>query len=70
MENKREITQDEIDLVVARLRAIPDNALISAGSYEKTLSKDELIEEVKNLTDVGREIIEIQMGYLRSFKRG
>jgi len=70
MADEEQITQDEIDVVIARLRAIPDNALITIGSPEGSLSKEQLINEVKNLTPLGKEIIGMQMSYLRSFKRG
>jgi len=70
MTDEEQITQDEIDVVIARLRAIPDNALITIGSPEGSLSKEQLINEVKNLTPLGKEIIRMQMSYLRSFKRG
>ncbi|MBI3413036.1 MAG: hypothetical protein HY051_03085 [Candidatus Aenigmarchaeota archaeon] len=65
-----EITKDEIDIVLVRLRAIPENALISIGGPEGSLSKEKLIEEVENLTPLGKRIIEMQMLYLRSFKKG
>lgn len=70
MTDEEQITQDEIDVVIARLRAIPENALITIGSPEGSLSKEQLIEEVKGLTPLGKEIIRMQMSYLRSFKRG
>lgn len=70
MAEEEQITQDEIDVVIARLRAIPDNALITIGSPEGSLSKEQLMNEVKNLTPLGKEIIRMQMSYLRSFKRG
>ena len=70
MEEKKQITQTEIDTVIARLRAIPESALISIGSPYGSLSKDQLIKEVEELTPLGKEIIEMQMSYLRSFKKG
>jgi len=70
MADEEQITQDEIDVVIARLRAIPDNALITIGIPEGSLSKEQLMNEVKNLTPLGKEIIRMQMSYLRSFKRG
>lgn len=66
---EEQITKDEIETVIARLRAIPDNALITIGTSEGSLDKDQLIEEVKKLTPLGKEIIKMQMAYLRSFKK-
>ena len=62
-------TNDEKELVIARLRAIPDNALLSIGFSGKPMSKDELIEHVKMGDKIGENIVEMQLSYLRSFKK-
>jgi hypothetical protein len=62
------ITTTEKNTVIARLRAIPDNAVISIGFGLKPLTKDEMIDEVENGTEIGKEIVEMQMTYLRSLK--
>ncbi len=61
--------KDEIELVIARLRAIPDNALLSIGFSGKPMSRDELIEHVRKGDSIGESIIEMQLSYLRSFKK-
>ena len=63
-------TEDEVELVVARLQAIPENAILSVGNMSKNnhFKKDELIEHVKKMDDVGKKIIEMQLNYVRSFK--
>jgi len=63
-------TEDEVELVVARLRAIPDNAILSIGSMagQSHFSKDELIEHVKKMDEIGNKIIAMQLHYVRSFK--
>lgn len=63
-----EIFEIEKNTVLARLRSIPDNALISVGFSAKPLSKEDLIREVEEESQLGREIIEMHMAYLRSFK--
>ncbi|HLD48759.1 MAG TPA: hypothetical protein VJB11_00175 [archaeon] len=62
-------SKTEIETVVARLRAMPEKALVSIGIGTKLLSRDELIEHVFKEDKIGRKIIEVQMNYLRSFKR-
>lgn len=63
-------TEDEVELVVARLRAIPDNAILSIGSMQNKnqFNKEEMIEHVKRMDDVGKKIIDMQLQYVRSFK--
>lgn len=67
MENQSPITEDMINLVVARLRAIPSDAKLSVGNdAREALSAEDLIEEVKNQTEIGKQIIAKQLFYLRN----
>lgn len=62
-------TQDDIkQLVLARIMAASDDLRIAIGSTEYT--KKEMIENVKEGNEVGKEIMEIQMEYLRDMARG
>lgn len=64
MENK-EITEDMVNLVIARLKAIPSDARLSIGNNE-ALGTEDLIEEVRKQSDIGKKIIEAQLFYLRT----
>ena len=61
------ITESEIEVVIARLRAMPDNALVSAG-FGGVMKREELIEHVKNANkdEIGRKIVEAHLNYMRS----
>ena len=65
--DEKRINKDEVEIVVARLRALPENALITIG-FGGTLSREKMIEEVVNGSEIGKDIVEMQMAYLRSFK--
>jgi hypothetical protein len=66
---KQEIDQDIINLVIARLQVVPGDAQLSVGGNESSaLNVKDLIEEVKNQTEIGKKIIEMQLFYLRSLK--
>ena len=56
-------------LVLIRLEAMPPDIKVSIGS-EKDLSREELVREVKNETELGKLIIKMQLEYLRSMKKG
>jgi len=47
---------------------MPSNIKVSIGGRD--LSRDELIKEVKDDTEFGRLISQMQLEYLRSMKKG
>jgi hypothetical protein len=54
--NSTEITPEVIDLVVARLEALPPNVAMSVGD-KGSFDLAELIESVKACDEVGKQII-------------
>lgn len=59
------------DIVVERLRQAPASFKVSFGmSSGRFLTRDELIEQVRSGTEVGERIVNIQLAYLKSFKKG
>ena len=71
MEEKNElkpISEDIINLVIARLETIPSNIELSVGN-EGSFSINDLIERVKKQDEIGKKMIEMQLAYLRSLGR-
>ncbi len=63
------VSEEELKkLVIARLSSMPENIKVSIGAYGN-FSKYELMERVKKGDDLGKKIIEMQLFYLRSFKK-
>ena len=63
-----EINEDMINLVVARLEALPSNVAISIGANEGAgFSSEELIKSVRERDDLGKKIVRMQLEYIRSF---
>jgi len=56
-------------LVIMRLQSWPSDVKIAFGSGED-LSRDDLIMHVEKEDGLGKNIVEMQMKYLRSFKAG
>ncbi|MBI2110215.1 hypothetical protein HYT51_00340 [Candidatus Woesearchaeota archaeon] len=56
------------EIVIARLDVLPRDRKISIGN-EGTFSKEELIEHVQKGDKIGKKIVEIEMEFLRSFKK-
>ena len=66
----KESNSNEIqELVIARLLTIPSNKTISIGNFGE-FNRDQLIENVKSGSDVGRKIIEVELEFLRAMKQG
>ena len=51
-------------LVKARLKAIPPNISFSIGSHGD-FTRDELIKEVEKNTPVGKEMIQLELRFIR-----
>lgn len=63
------LTKDIIDLVIARLKTIPNDAVLSVGSDNKGgISVRDLIEHVRAGDEIGRKIVQVQLHFLRSLK--
>ena len=60
-------SEDEIKIVLERLMIMPRTVKLNIGNFG-SFTRDELIEEVKNKSEIGELIINMQMSYLRSFK--
>lgn len=59
--------QDEIQIVLERLKTMPQGLKMSVGS-KGTFDKWELMKEVEQNTDLGKLIVNVYMSNLRSFK--
>jgi hypothetical protein len=57
------------ELVLTRLETLPSGAVISIGSGQE-LTKEELIRSVREGSDAGKKIIEIEMFFLQGLKDG
>ena len=67
---KKKITDAEIKrLVVERLKTLPSGIKVSIGN-DGSFNKEELIVKVKTGDSLGQKIIELELEYLRAFKKG
>lgn len=63
--NTQNISEDIVNLVIARLETIPSNIELSVGN-EGSFSIEELVGRVRKQDDIGKKMIEMQLVYLRS----
>ena len=66
---EQEINQEIRELVVARLKTLPDDKEISVGS-DGEFTKEELIEAVQKSEPLGQKMVEVEMNFLRALKEG
>ena len=65
-----DIKDEEIKIVLARLKTLPPSVTLNIGGEEgfRRLNKNDLINEVETNSVIGGKIIEMYMDYLKSFK--
>lgn len=64
-----EIEQEIRNLVIARLKTLPNDKSISVGS-DGDFTKEELIQHVEESDEIGKKIVEAEMNFLRALKEG
>ena len=67
---EKEIQKDIRELVLARIRAASGDLRVSIGDVAKGYSKKELIKSVEVGDEIGKEIVDIQMEYLKDIAQG
>ena len=66
----KKISDEDIrKLVIARLRTLSGNKRVSIGS-EGEFTREQLIKNVEQNTEVGKKIVQIQLEYLQTLKKG
>lgn len=63
------IPEDVKELVIARLEVISSEKGFSIGGG-KNLTRDELIQHVRDEDEIGRKVVEIELTFLRALKDG
>lgn len=64
----KRIKEDIKKLVIARVRAMSDELGIVIGSTN--YSKKEILDSIEKEDEIGKEMVEIQMDYLRDMAEG
>ncbi len=67
-EDKFEFSEELKQLVVERIKSIPSNLQISVGGSEYT--KEEIMSHVQKGDDVGKQMAEIQLQFLKELTSG
>ena len=65
-----ETSEKEKELIIARLEVVSHELFFSVGSDNKSFSKDDLILEIKNGSEIGKDFIKGELEFLRALKDG
>ncbi|PIS39226.1 MAG: hypothetical protein COT33_03050 [Candidatus Nealsonbacteria bacterium CG08_land_8_20_14_0_20_38_20] len=68
--SEEEILEDIKEVVIYKLEMFSPDKRFSIGSHEKGFTRDELIEEVRKETEIGKKVIEVELTFLRALKDG
>lgn len=66
---KKEKEQELKELVLARIDVMPPNLKLSIGNFG-TFTKQELIEHVKKGDEAGKQIIQMQLNFIKALTSG
>lgn len=66
--SKKKLEKQLQDLVVARLSAIPKNLQMAIGS--KLYTTEELVKSVQDHNEIGKQIVTMQIQYLKDLASG
>jgi len=68
--NKGKIPEKIKELVITKIESnMPSNLKLSIGSYGN-LSKEEIIDHIKKEDDIGKQIVEAHMTFLKAVASG
>jgi len=64
-----EVTEDIKELVIKRLESMPSNKKLSIGEYGE-FNREQLVDHVRTEDEIGQKIVEVEMEFLKTFKKG
>ena len=63
------IDQNLKNMVIGRLQVIPEGVEISVGN-SGSFNKDDLISNIKDETEVGKKMVDIELAYMKDLISG
>lgn len=66
---KESIKKNEIELVIARLETLPPSVYFASGNGSN-ISRDDMIDHIRDNDETGKEFVETEMEFLRTLKDG
>ena len=70
MTEQNNILQKEKELVIARLEVLSPELHFSVGSDSESFSRDEIIKQINENTEIGMDFLKVELEFLRAIKDG
>lgn len=64
----KELIEEDWEIAKIRVKSMPSHIRLAIGGYGQ-LSKDEIIEHLEQRDEIGKRIVEMQINYLKFFKK-
>ena len=64
------ISQKEKELVLARLEVLSPELHFSVGADSENFSRNEMVEQINEDTEIGKDFVKVELEFLRAFKDG
>lgn len=58
------------NLVIARLETLSKNSKIILMGFKKPLTVENMMDEIRNNSDLGKKIVEVQFKFIQQLSRG
>ena len=69
-DSEKQPSQEERDLIISRLEVLSPELCFASGPSFENFSRDEMIKQVENNTEIGKEFVETELEFLRASKDG
>ena len=63
-------SKKERELIIARIEILSPELHFSSGENSKTYSRDEIIAQIKDNDEVGKEFVKTELEFLRALRDG
>lgn len=68
--HSEEVNEEIKELVIARLETLNEDSKIILMGLNKPITVKDMLEEVKNDTELGKRIVEVQFKFIQNLSRG
>ena len=68
--HSEEVNEEIKELVIARLETLNEDSKIILMSLNKPITVKDMLDEVKNDTNLGKRIVEVQFKFIQNLSRG
>ena len=69
-DSKKQPSQRERELIIERLEVLSPELCFASGASFENFSRDEMIKQIEDNTEIGKKFVETELEFLRAVKDG